>query len=171
MSERLDDWPESIFTACKRTNRNVNSRAPAPQKPRADKVQKQGQGFSGHIVDKRQGGHMANKVWSRGQSGLRADTRRTRGGQRGRHMHGGQAWGRDHIAASLFFLRGNPTVNCLGNFPEEDMFLRASPTSLGFRTLARSTASLMPCRKFAWSLPRTWAVATWASLTQQNSLH
>ena len=51
----------------------------------------------------------------------RPDTRRTQGGHGG-HMaatwraKGGQAPGTraEHIAASLFFLRENPTVNCLG---------------------------------------------------------
>ena len=42
-----------------------------------------------------------------GQSAVNADTRGT---------HGGQTLGTrpEHIAASLFFLRENPTVNCLG---------------------------------------------------------
>ena len=85
------------------------------------------------------GGHIVVKVWRRGQSGHKANTRRTqgrhmadtwrpkrtqgkhKGGQmpdmRQTHGGGGQASGTrpEHIAASPSFLRKNPTINCLGN--------------------------------------------------------
>ena len=59
------------------------------------------------------GGLMPDKVWRHGSGGHMpdkfgdADTMQT---------HGKQAPGTrpEHIAASLFFLRENPTVNCLG---------------------------------------------------------
>ena len=61
---------------------------------------------------------MADKAWRRGKSGLKAETRRSHGGHMAdtRRTHGGQAPGTrpNHIAASLFFLRENPAVHCLG---------------------------------------------------------
>ena len=55
-------------------------------------------------------GHMADKVWRRGQSGLKADT----SGHMTDKLQGcGQS-----ISRPVFFLRENPTVNCLGNFGE-----------------------------------------------------
>ena len=90
--------------------------------------QTQGKHQGGH------GGHVVDKFWRRGQSGLKADTRqthadtccqgqpkRTQGKHKGQEAdtwrtRGRQALGTGpgHIAASLFFLRENPTVNCLG---------------------------------------------------------
>ena len=83
---------------------------------KADSRQTQG----GHEAGRwrTQGGHIADKVWRRGHSGIKADTRRTHGGRKAdtRRTHGGQARGTrpEHIAASSFFLRENPTVNCFG---------------------------------------------------------
>ena len=84
-------------------------------KAKADTLQTRFGGHNGH----------AEKVWRRGHRGLKghkADTRRTQGGHkadtrrtRGGHMAdtSGQAPGRG-LAASPFFLREIPTVNCLG---------------------------------------------------------
>ena len=78
----------------------------------ADKVWRRGQ-------KRTQGGHMAN-TW-RGKFGdaaiedlRRADTRRTRGGHMPDTRRTSSGTRPEHIAASLFFLRENPTVNCLG---------------------------------------------------------
>ena len=117
-------------------------------RPRADKVERQG--FSGHMVDKRQVDTRQDirrtqaetwqtkgkADWRRGQSGHTAGhqanarrTQRTKFGDaaiadsrrtQGRHeadtwrTQCGQALGTqpEHIAASPFFLRKNPTVNC-----------------------------------------------------------
>ena len=47
---------------------------PAPQKAKSG--QSPEASFSVHMVDKKQGGHMADKVWRHSQSGHKADTGR-----------------------------------------------------------------------------------------------
>ena len=177
--------PNQFFKHRVRLQRpNLEATALPHSRPRADKVQRQD--FSAHMVDKRQGKQMADKVWrhsqsghkaghrprhgfgrhkdgrkadtwrtkfgdaaGRGHPGLKADTGQTQGG----HMadawlksviwrtHGGKGlearkadssrtqgtrrthgehkadklWGRGQgISRPVFFLRENPTVNCLG---------------------------------------------------------
>ena len=87
--------------------------------------QTQGRTYAGHggqslekDTGQTQGGHMADTWWTRFGGVAKADSRWTQG----RHeadtwrTRGGQAPGTrpEHIAASFFFLRENPTVNCLG---------------------------------------------------------
>ena len=86
-----------------------------------------------------QNGQMADKVWRgrRGQSELKADkhkadTGRTRLGgaaqrTQGGHIHGGQ----EHIAASRFLLRENPTLNCLGTETRQGRRRRTQQLMLG----------------------------------------
>ena len=65
----------NIYTAgCTmlRTNILHDATALPHSRPRVGKVQRQGQGFSRLMADKRQGGHMADKVWRRSQSGHNA---------------------------------------------------------------------------------------------------
>ena len=70
----------------------------------ADKVWRRGQSELKVDTRRKHGGHMVDKAWRRGQSGLKVDTRRTSSGDRARAYRG----------QPFFLLRKNPTVNCLG---------------------------------------------------------
>ena len=101
-----------------------------------------------HKAERTQGGHMANLVWRRSHSRHKADTRiqvgykvgtrQTQGGQMAdtwrtrfggaakaetRRTHGGQALlnvARAYRGQPFFFLRENPTANCLGKNQNQD---------------------------------------------------
>ena len=92
--------------------------------------QTQGRTYAGHEAgtwrtrglkadtEQTQGGHMADTWRTRFGGVAKADSRWTQGGHEADtwRTRGGQAPGTwpEHIAASFFFLRENPTVNCLG---------------------------------------------------------
>ena len=85
------------------------------------------------------------------------NTRWTEGGHMANtwRTHGGQAPGTrpEHIAASLFFLRENPTVNCLGNKVVYLKWIKdtwTSSVSNLHNTSATSSASSF-ASSFAWS--------------------
>ena len=124
LEERPRTRTQGGYKAGKRQQHKADSRRTRIED--AAKAKNTGRTHGGHLVDKwrtrtggaakannrrwTQGGQVADKDWRRGQSQQhKADKWRTHGGQAPETRP-------EHIAASLFFLRENPTVNCLGKY-------------------------------------------------------